>query len=61
LGRGVQDRLEYTLEMELWEASMVGTPSGREWQWAALDLLVAGKEAGSLCCELALKSQSRAS
>jgi hypothetical protein len=60
--RGAQDRPKYRLEMELWEASMMGTPSGRrEWKWAGFDLLVPGRDAGSLCCELALQSESRAS
>src|SRR5262249_18382301 len=57
---GAQDRPGYRLEMELWEASMDGTPACRDWQWASLDLLVSGMEAGSLCCQLAIQ-QSRVS
>src|SRR5262245_10990695 len=52
---GSQDRPSYQLEMELWEASMDGTPASRDWQWASLDLLVPGMEAGSLCCRLAIE------
>ena len=61
LTSGTQDRSGYRLNMELWEASMQGTPTYREWQWAPLDLLQPGAAAGSLCCGLALKSKSRAS
>src|SRR5262245_45525736 len=61
LAFGAQDRPEYRLEMELWEASMEGVPTYGEWQWAALDLLRPGRAAGSLCCELAIQSKSRVS
>jgi 8-oxo-dGTP diphosphatase len=61
LASGAQDRPKYRLEMELWEASMEGTPTCGEWQWAALDLLGPGMAAGSLCCELAIQSKSRVS
>jgi 8-oxo-dGTP diphosphatase len=61
LAFGAQDRSEYRLEMELWEASMNGTPAYEEWQWAALDLLRPGMIAGSLCCELAIQRKSRVS
>src|SRR5262245_27763890 len=37
---GTQDRPAYRLEMELWEASMHGTPTYREWKWGPVDLLV---------------------
>src|SRR5215510_1465452 len=46
LSSGVQNRSKYRLEMELWEASMVGTPTYGEWQWAVLDLLRPGMAAG---------------
>jgi hypothetical protein len=59
--RGAQDRPNYRIEMELWEVSMQGIPSCREWQWATLDLLLPGSAAGSLCCQLALQSESRVS
>lgn len=61
LASGSQDRSKYRLEMELWEALMDGTPTYPQWQWAGLDLLRPGKAAGSLCCELAIQSKSRAS
>jgi 8-oxo-dGTP diphosphatase len=51
---GSQDRPAYKLEMELWEASMDGTPSYREWKWSPVDLLAAGADRGSLCCQLAI-------
>jgi 8-oxo-dGTP diphosphatase len=53
---GTQDRPAYRLEMELWEASMQGTPTHREWKWSSVDLLAPGANRGSLCCELAIKS-----
>jgi 8-oxo-dGTP pyrophosphatase MutT (NUDIX family) len=56
---GRRIRAQYLLEMELWEASMKGTPTGCEWRWAAIQSLEPGAAAGSLCCELALKSKSR--
>ena len=56
---GVQDRASYRLEMELWEASIIGEPKYPEWQWSDVNLLRPGALAGSLCCELALKSKSR--
>ena len=61
LASGTQNRPKYRLEMELWEASMEGEPTCPEWQWAAVDLLRPGMEAGSLCCELGIKSKSRVS
>jgi len=61
LASGFQDRAKYRLEMELWEALMDGIPKYAEWRWAPLDLLRPGMEAGSLCCELAIKNQSRVS
>ena len=61
LASGTQDRPRYRLNMELWEASMTGTPCHPEWQWAPVDLLRAGAAAGSLCCELAAKIKSRVS
>jgi ADP-ribose pyrophosphatase YjhB (NUDIX family) len=61
LRTGTQDRPRYRLNMELWEASMEEGPSYPEWRWASLDLLRPGAAAGSLCCELALKRNSRAS
>ena len=53
---GTQERARYRLEMELWEAVMEGTPTYPEWCWASLDLLRPGAAAGSLCCELALRT-----
>src|SRR5215813_12238540 len=61
LARGVQDRQKYRLEMELWEASMEGTPTYPEWQWEGVQLLRPGMASGSLCCRLAIESKSRAS
>jgi hypothetical protein len=61
ISEGIQDRPNYRLEMELWEVLMDGTPTHPEWQWASMDLLQPGKDAGSLCCELAINSKSRAS
>jgi ADP-ribose pyrophosphatase YjhB (NUDIX family) len=61
LASGIQNRQNYCLEMELWEVSMEGQPRHPNWQWASLELLKPGKEAGSLCCELAINSKSRAS
>ncbi len=61
LESGRQMRPQYLLEMELWEASMKGTPNHPEWRWASVDSLQAGTAAGSLCCELALQNKSRVS
>ncbi len=58
---GRQIRPLYLLEMELWEASMTGTPSHENWRWAKIDSLRAGAAAGSLCCDLAINSKSRVS
>ena len=57
---GAQVRSSYRIEMELWEASMDGTPAYPEWQWASMDILQIGMAAGSLCCELAIRNKSRA-
>jgi 8-oxo-dGTP diphosphatase len=54
---GTQDRPAYKLEMELWEASMQGTPTYREWKWTSVDLLAPGADRGSLCCQLALTTR----
>ena len=54
LKRGAQDRLQYRLEMELWEASIEGAPGRGQWKWAPLDMLRLGAASGSLCCHLAL-------
>jgi 8-oxo-dGTP diphosphatase len=56
---GTQDRPAYRLEMELWEVSMQGAPTYREWKWSRVDVLVSGAHRGSLCCELALRSNKR--
>jgi 8-oxo-dGTP diphosphatase len=61
LGSGRQMRSQYLLEMDLWEASMKGTPTHPEWQWAEVDSFQAGADAGSLCCELAIQNKSRVS
>jgi len=58
---GRQMRQQYLLEMDLWEATMKGTPARGDWQWATIESLQAGANAGSLCCELALKSGGRVS
>jgi 8-oxo-dGTP diphosphatase len=57
---GMQDRPAYRLEMELWEASMQGTPTYREWKWSPVEVLAPGADRGSLCCDLALRSNKRA-
>ena len=59
---GKQMRAQYLLEMELWEAAMEGSkyPSHRQWRWASIESLRGSAEAGSLCCELAVKSKDRA-
>jgi hypothetical protein len=61
LASGTQYRANYRLDMELWEVSMEGQPMHANWQWGTIELLKPGKEAGSLCCELAINSKSRAS
>jgi ADP-ribose pyrophosphatase YjhB (NUDIX family) len=57
LTSGNQERPGYLLYMELWEVSMTGTPNYPSWRWAPVDFLRTGASAGSLCCELALKTQ----
>ena len=57
LASGSQDRPAYLLYMELWEVSMAGTPSHPNWRWVPVEFLRPGASAGSLCCELALKTQ----
>jgi hypothetical protein len=54
LAEGTQTRPAYRLEMELWEASMAGTPWHPEWKWAPLEVLRDGQTKGSLCCRLAM-------
>lgn len=61
LASGSQNRSNYRLNMDLWEASMHGTPAHPEWRWASVDSLREGMAAGSLCCGLAVKNKSRAS
>jgi 8-oxo-dGTP diphosphatase len=61
LASGTQDRPGYLLNMELWEASMTGDPQYPDWQWASVQLLRPGAAAGSLCCDLAIKTKSRVS
>jgi len=61
LTSGRQMRSLYLLEMELWEASMTGTPSHENWRWATIDSLRPGAAGGSLCCELAIKHKSHVS
>ena len=61
VSEGVQDRPGYRLEMELWEASMEDQPAVKDWKWASWDALKPGRDAASLCCALALKSESRVS
>jgi hypothetical protein len=56
LCEGIQKRAAYTLEMELWEATMDGTPGHPAWKWADFDVLKPGRLAGSLCCDLGLRT-----
>jgi ADP-ribose pyrophosphatase YjhB (NUDIX family) len=56
---GRQLRSQYLLEMDLWEASMKGTPTDRQWRWATIDSLQPGAASGSLCCDLAIQSKGR--
>ena len=61
IASGQQDRPAYKLMMELWEATMEGTPTYSEWQWAGFNVLEPGAANGSLCCALALQNKSRVS
>jgi ADP-ribose pyrophosphatase YjhB (NUDIX family) len=61
INAGKQMRQHYLLEMELWEVAMEGAPLHHEWRWAPINSLQPGADAGSLCCELALKSEGRVS
>jgi hypothetical protein len=61
LASGSQNRPKYRLEMELWEVAMEGNPNYPEWRWGLVDLLIPGMAAGSLCCKLAVETESRAS
>lgn len=61
LASGAQNRSKYRLEMDLWEVSMEGVPTRGNWKWASMEVLRPGQEAGSLCCDLAINSKSRAS
>ena len=64
LCEGGQDRPTYRLEMELWEVALIGEPGGatsENWKWDSVDLLKPGRDSGSLCCALALKSENRVS
>ena len=54
LAQGSQDRANYSLEMALVEAEMVGIPHQGEWRWALPGMLKEGQGRGSLCCDLAL-------
>ena len=56
LAQGRQPRERYILEMELWEAEMLGAPHHPSWQWATAEILEPGKLQGSLCCRLALET-----
>jgi ADP-ribose pyrophosphatase YjhB (NUDIX family) len=56
LAEGAQDRPQYRLEMELWEATMAAEPTRSEWKWTTLETLQPGSEQGSLCCKLAFDS-----
>jgi len=57
LASGSQERPGYLLYMELWEVLMTGTPNHPNWQWAEVDFFQPGAAAGSLCCELVLKTE----
>lgn len=61
VSEGVQDRPEYRLEMEIWEATMEDQPTVQDWKWASWEVLKPGRDSGSLCCSLALKSENRVS
>ncbi len=54
LAEGSQNRANYSLEMALVEAEMVGVPRQAEWRWALPGALKVGQGRGSLCCDLAL-------
>ena len=54
LNEGTQERPAYRLQMELWEATIEGTPKSPAFRWAPLDTLEPGLAQGSLCCALAL-------
>jgi|GEM_PF-132650 len=56
IAEGLQERAQYQLRMELWEARMEGEPKHVAWRWAALSALEDGRSRGSLCCELALRA-----
>jgi len=58
LADGAQDRPEYRLQMELWAASMEGTPNHPEFAWSSIEVLREGMAQGSLCCELAVGLQA---
>ena len=62
INTGKQMRAQYLLDMELWEAVMKdpASPLHPQWRWASIESLRAGAEAGSLCCELGMKSKGRA-
>jgi ADP-ribose pyrophosphatase YjhB (NUDIX family) len=64
-GEGEQERADYSLHMQLWEARIVegeptvpqpgpGVTQYVEWKWAPGELLADGARAGSLCCRLYL-------
>jgi 8-oxo-dGTP diphosphatase len=42
LASGKQNRSKYRLEMQLWEASMNGTPTVPQWQWTSVESLRPG-------------------
>ena len=58
LSFGTQDRPTYRLQMELWEATMEGSPTRSQWQWSGFELLKPGAAKGSLCCALAIKAKA---
>jgi ADP-ribose pyrophosphatase YjhB (NUDIX family) len=54
LAHGRQERPQYILDMELWEAEIAsGTITHEAWQWATPEILISGALQGSLCCRLA--------
>jgi ADP-ribose pyrophosphatase YjhB (NUDIX family) len=63
INAGNQMRKQYLLEMELWKAAIEGDakPLHPQWKWAEIESFREGAAAGSLCCELALKGDSRVS
>ena len=54
LASGRQERPAYVLEMDVIEARMHDGPRRGEWKWDTATVLDAGRDRGSLCCQLVL-------